>query len=71
MMLFIFLKRLVYVLIASCVIIQQSHAATMSIELTQAVSSFGDGADPFQEDCKLIPFLRTLVNRQILYIRYI
>lgn len=41
----------------------------MSAELTKSTTSFGDAADPYQEDCKLIPFLKTLVNRQILYIR--
>ena len=45
------------------------NGATISQDLTQATTSFGDGNDPFSEDCKLIPFLRTLVNRQILYLR--
>merc|ERR1719378_1463167 len=46
-----------------------SSAATMSAELVKSTTSFGDAADPYREDCKLIPFLKTLVNRQILYIR--
>ena len=61
-----------YICLVFCVWLfplQLCSAASMSAELTKSTTSFGDAADPYQEDCKLIPFLKTLVNRQILYIR--